>query len=392
MKKIYLLFFITATHFAAAQITFESAYLIDHFGNKKNVLIRNGDWLENPTIIQVKDSETSKEYSLGLNDIQEFGFREGTVFRKFTLEISNYEKDLGKIDTNPDFSPQKQTVFLKQLSAGKLNLYSYYKGTPKYFYAAPGEQPTQLLYRRYYNDKNNLQTVNTYRQQLATLLNCPGTNYYGSQYNTASLQQLFDSYNNGCNKVKSSGAGKSKFAINVVAEAHMLQTSFNSPLYYLDNIKMESKLVPKFGIELEYFLPFSKQSFSVIAAPKYYQYKNEYIKVYDVSPHTQAIQLSSSTLEVPVGFRYYNYFNNSSSFFITLAYQIKTDFEGTISVNSQPRQLKSGSATSFLFGVGYRYNRLMAELIYSPFLSTSTSNFTDIRTSDVGLSLKYNVF
>ncbi len=392
MKKIYFLCFMITAQLVIAQIKFENAYLIDQSGNRKDVLIRNGDWLENPSNIQLKDSEASKEYSLGLNEVQEFGFEDGTVFRKFTLDISNYAKDLGKIDNNPDFSPQKQTVFLRQLSTGKLNLYSYYKGTPKYFYAAPGEQPTQLLYRRYYNDKNDLQTVNTYRQQLARLLNCPGTNYNAAQYSTTSLQQLFDTYNNDCNRVKSSGVGKSKFAVNIVAEAHMLQTSFNSPIYYLDNIKMESKLVPKFGIELEYFLPFNKQSFSVTAAPKYYKYENEYVRVYDVSPHTQTIQLSTSTLEIPVGFRYYNYFTDSSSLFVTLAYQIKTDFEGTISVNSQERELKSGSATSFLFGVGYRYKRLMGELVYAPYRSSSTSYFTDIKTTDVGLSLKYNVF
>ncbi len=392
MKKIYFFCLLAVTQFAVAQIKFENAYLIDQTGNKKDVLIRNGDWLENPVTIQVKDSEATKEYSLGLNEVQEFGFQDGTVFRRFTVDISNYEKDLGKIDQNPDFSFQKQTVFLKQLSEGKLNLYSYYKGTPKYFYAAPGEQPKQLLYRRYYNDKNDLQTVNTYREQLARLLNCSATNYNNAQYSTTSLQQLFDTYNNDCKKVESSGTRKSKFAVNVVVEAHMLKTSFNSPIYYLDNINMESQLVPKFGIELEYFLPFNKQSFSIIAAPKYYQYKNEYVRVYDVSPHTQTIQLSTSTLEIPVGFRYYNYFNNSSSLFVSLAYQIKTDLEGTLSVNSQERELKSGSATSFLFGVGYRYKRLMGELVYAPYRSSSTSYFTDIKTSDMGLSLKYNIF
>lgn len=392
MKKIYFFCLLAATQLAIAQIKFENAYLIDQTGNKKDVLIRNGDWLENPVIIQVKDSEASKEYSLGLNEVQEFGFQDDTVFRRFTVDISNYDKDLGKIDQNPDFSPQKQTVFLKQLSDGKLNLYSYYKGTPKYFYAAPGEQPKQLLYRRYYNDKNDLQTVNTYREQLASLLNCSGTNYNTAQYSTTSLKQLFDKYNNDCNKVESSGTRKSRFAVNVVAEAHMLKTSFNSPIYYLDNISMESQLVPKFGIELEYFLPFNKQSFSIIAAPKYYQYKNEFVRVYDVAPHTQTIQLSTSTLEIPLGFRYYNYFNNSNSMFATLAYQIKTDFEGSLGVNSQERELQSGSATSFLLGVGYRYKRLMGELVYAPFRSSSTTYFTDIKTSDVGLSLKYNIF
>src|SRR5690606_14415221 len=119
MKKIFIL--LAAILFplpALAQMFFEDAYIIDSRGSRKEVLIKNEGWVENPSTVVIKDGVTAKESSLGLNDIEEFGFVNGTTFRKFTVPIAHYEDDLSKIDSNPDLIPQIQTVFLRVLATG----------------------------------------------------------------------------------------------------------------------------------------------------------------------------------------------------------------------------------------------------------------------------------
>lgn len=392
MKKLYFLFFLIASQQIFSQIKFENGYIVDTQGNRKDLLIRNADWVETPAIIQAKDSESGKEYNLGLKDISEFGFGDGTIYKKFTVDIAHYEEDLSKVDSDPDFTPQSQTVFLKQLSSGKVNLYSHYKGTAKFFYATADQQPKQLLYRKYYNEQNNVVIVATYRDQLSEVLSCPNSNYSQTPYKMRSLKQAFDTYNNGCEKVEAISAGKSRFAVNVVVEGHFISTKTTSSVYYLNNLKMDSKFTPKLGVELEYFLPFNKQSFSIIAAPKYYHYKNEVVKSYDVWPHTQTVKIETSTIEVPIGFRYYNYLDNSSALFITVAYQIKKNLEGTLSLNNQDYDLLNGSTSNVVLGVGYKYNKIMAELVYAPVKGRSSSSISDFSNSGFGLSLKYNVF
>lgn len=393
MKKIFILLVTMLLPLPLmSQMFFENGYVIDSKRNKRHVQIKNEGWVESPTTIIIKDESTGKESAEGLSEIDEFGLENGITFRKFTLPVAHYEDDLSKIDSNPDFSPQTQTVFLKQLTAGALSLYSYHRGTTKFFIGKDRETPTQLWYKRYYNSNNDLQKNRTYQTQLSQLINCPHINLNNVDYKTDALTKLIGTFNNGCVEPKQSTKTKTKIRVHILAEGKMISTTANSNEYYLDDIEMNPKQVAKIGVELEYVLPMLGKSFSVFTAPKYYRYKNDLVREYPVDPHTQTVAIDASILEIPVGFRYYNYFNGNNALFLSFAYVLNNTLESTMQVNTLEYDLAAGGVGSFHVGLGYRYRKLMAEMQYERYGFQTTKRIRNIRNTGFGVSLKYNVF
>lgn len=393
MKKIFILLVTMLLPLPLmSQMFFENGYVIDSKRNKRHVQIKNEGWVESPTTIIIKDESTGKESAEGLSEIDEFGLENGITFRKFTLPVAHYEDDLSKIDSNPDFSPQTQTVFLKQLTAGALSLYSYHRGTTKFFIGKDRETPTQLWYKRYYNSNNDLQKNRTYQTQLSQLINCPHINLNNVDYKTDALTKLIGTFNNGCVEPKQSTKTKTKIRVHILAEGNMISTTANSNEYYLDDIEMNPKQVAKIGVELEYVLPMLGNSFSVFTAPKYYRYKNDLVREYPVDPHTQTVAIDASILEIPVGFRYYNYFNGNNALFLSFAYVLNNTLESTMQVNTLEYDLAAGGVGSFHVGLGYRYRKLMAEMQYERYGFQTTKRIRNIRNTGFGVSLKYNVF
>jgi len=393
MKKIFILLVTMLLPLPLmSQMFFENGYVIDSKRNKRHVQIKNEGWVESPTTIIIKDESTGKESAAGLSEIDEFGLENGITFRKFTLPVAHYEDDLSKIDSNPDFSPQTQTVFLKQLTAGALSLYSYHRGTTKFFIGKDRETPTQLWYKRYYNSNNDLQKNRTYQTQLSQLINCPHINLNNVDYKTDALTKLIGTFNNGCVEPKQSTKTKTKIRVHILAEGNMISTTANANEYYLDDIEMNPKQVGKIGVELEYVLPMLGNSFSVFTAPKYYRYKNDLVREYPVDPHTQTVAIDASILEIPVGFRYYNYFNGNNALFLSFAYVLNNTLESTMQVNTLEYDLAAGGVGSFHVGLGYRYRKLMAEMQYERYGFQTTKRIRNIRNTGFGVSLKYNVF
>ena len=374
-----------------AQIFFENGYVIDSKRNKRHVQIKNEGWVESPTTIIIKDESTGKESAEGLSEIDEFGLENGITFRKFTIPVAHYEDDLNKIDSNPDFTPQTQTVFLKQLTAGALSLYSYHRGTTKFFIGKDRETPTQLWYKRYYNSNNDLQKNRTYQTQLSQLINCPHINLNNIDYKTDALTKLIGTFNNGCVEPKQSTKTKTKIRVHILAEGKMISTTANSNEYYLDDIEMNPKQVAKIGVELEYVLPMLGNSFSVFTAPKYYRYKNDFVREYPVDPHTQTVAIDASILEIPVGFRYYNYFNGNNALFLSFAYVLNNTLESTMQVNTLEYDLAAGGVGSYHVGVGYKYRKFMAEMQYERSGFQTTERIKNIRGNGFGISLKYKL-
>lgn len=392
MKKIFIL--LAAILFplpALAQMFFENAYIIDSRGSRKEVLIKNEGWVENPSTVVIKDGVTAKESSLGLNDIEEFGFVNGTTFRKFTVPIAHYEDDLSKIDSNPDLIPQIQTVFLRVLATGAVSLYSHHRGTTKFFIGKNQEIPSQLLYKRFYNNNYDLQKNKTYQSQLGQVIACPNTNVYNVDYKSEALTKLVKTYNNGCVSPAPSSKNKPKVVVHVLAEGHMISTTADASEYFLDNIEMKPKQVAKIGLELEYVLPMLGNSFSVFAAPKYYRYKNDFVREYAVYPHTQTVSVDASILEIPLGFRYYKHFTESNALFLSFAYVLKNSLNSTLRVNTREYELAAGGVGSYHVGVGYKYRKFMAEMQYERSGFQTTERIKNIRGNGFGISLKYKL-
>jgi hypothetical protein len=58
MKKNYFYFFLLPL-FGLAQTNFKQGYIIDNQNNRKECLVKDEDWLNNPETIFIKYSETA---------------------------------------------------------------------------------------------------------------------------------------------------------------------------------------------------------------------------------------------------------------------------------------------------------------------------------------------
>jgi hypothetical protein len=74
MKK-QLLFLLTAilSFNCYSQISYEKGYYIDNMNQKTNCLIKNIDWITNPTEFEYKLSENSESKKATIKSIKEFG-------------------------------------------------------------------------------------------------------------------------------------------------------------------------------------------------------------------------------------------------------------------------------------------------------------------------------
>ena len=60
MKKLLLILLAFTLQLFSAQIKFEKGYLITNNGERKEILIKNKDWLNNPTEFTYKIAESTE--------------------------------------------------------------------------------------------------------------------------------------------------------------------------------------------------------------------------------------------------------------------------------------------------------------------------------------------
>jgi len=165
MKKLSLLAGFLATSMYYAQIKFEESYFIDNSGAKKEVLIRNVDWKNNPVDIEYKTDNASKVQKETISNIQEFSINGGRKFIRAKVMLDRSSGNLNSMSYThePDF--KEETIFLKYVVEGKAGLFYYEDGNlRRYFYSSENSEPKQLIYKPYYIDQARVVT-SFYRTQ-----------------------------------------------------------------------------------------------------------------------------------------------------------------------------------------------------------------------------------
>lgn len=199
MKKLLLCFIFIQTGLNCySQINFEKGYYYNNDNVKKDCFIRNIDWLNNPTEIEYKLTQNGEVKTEKLNSVSEFGVS-GTVFKRFSVKIdksTNILNDLG-YDRNPEYV--EETLFLKQIVKGNLNLYRYVDGNlTTFFYNGKDKEITQLVYKKYLKSKSTIAESNIYKQELLNYLVCEditSRDINQLRYSQRDLSKLFIKYN-----------------------------------------------------------------------------------------------------------------------------------------------------------------------------------------------------
>lgn len=270
MIKNLLLFIICLSGISAySQIRFEQGYLIDETGLKKDVLIQNNDWNNNPSDFNYKKSGTLEVQTWTLDQIQEFGVGEH-IFEKATVQIDQSSEVTSKLsqNRNPEFATE--TVFLKKLVDGPANLYLYNSKGYRYFYKVGDAPIQQLVYKRYLTSGKIAQNFQ-YRQQLWTDLACEEMELEELQkleYNQGDLTRYFYSYNT-CVDSSFTPAkrerGKPEFNFNIKGGIDVatlqVERGMNAKGLEMNGIGIRT------GLELEYILPFNKNKWGLHLEP-----------------------------------------------------------------------------------------------------------------------------
>lgn len=156
-----------------AQGTYRNGYIVGLRGDTLRGRIDQQDWVDNPDRIDFEDGGTGKSITYRAADLAAF-FVNDELYRSYTVRIYPYSLDPGVV-TAPGWSgqPYDTVVFLRLVTAGRLNLYCFRDRTDvTYFFlqkGGAGQQPQQLRIQNHvarHGAETNVTTEDTYRYQL----------------------------------------------------------------------------------------------------------------------------------------------------------------------------------------------------------------------------------
>ena len=143
----------------------------------------------------------------------------------------------------------------------------------------------------------------------------------------------------------------------------------------------------RMGIEAEFILPFNRNKWSVIAEPTYQHFTSEA----DLS--TQRVTVDYSSIEIPLGARYYFFLNDRSKAFVNVAYVLDFDMNATVDYDPS-YDLEMRTEPNLAFGAGYTYNdRYTLEVRYGLRREVLSNYFYWYsRYNTFSVILGYNIF
>lgn len=315
---------------------------------------------------------------------------------RYRVEIDRSSNKLTELSRKrtPEFT--SETLFLRVLVDGKIaTLFAYRDGNlRRFFYKSPKQEIKQLVYKQYRTEKGRVTKNELYKKQLSTITNC-NNNDATPGYFKNSLVKYFIAINT-CNGksdplidyTRNETTGSFRLKIKVGAnymkvDAKELGIPFGDPNYSSDY-----KINPRFGLELEYLLPFNNNRWGLFIEPSYQSFEGESELFIDGSVVIRrTVPVDYKSVEIPVGLRHYFPLKNEQSrLFINAA----VIFD--IAMNSTVRNNELNSTNNLLFGAGYQYNKLSAEIRYNTGRGLNT--FPGLETSYSGLTLNlgYSIF
>lgn len=355
---------------AYAQSKFQKGYIITNNGSKTVCYIQNEDWKNNPSNFKYKINEDSSVLTGNLANIKEFSIDGKSKYQNYLVGIDRSSKRENELSTKrtPEF--KSEALFLKVLIEGeKANLYSYTNGSLiRYFYSTPSKKVTQLVYKYYRTEKGRIGKNESYKRQLKGNLSCSGIKTEPS-YTKGSLTKYFIALNK-CNSSNSSltnytlGETKGKFQLKIKGGVNMHSaeiTNLQLAIIGSKTAETESNINARFGVELEYLLPFNNNRWSIFLEPTYQSFNDDATFSERTGVVTTLIYpIDYTSLELPIGIRFYIPLKNESKLFLNTGFAL--DFPMNSSVGN--RELESGP--SVIFGAGFEFlNKFSAEIRYN---------------------------
>lgn len=359
MKKIALLILLCFYYSSYAQIRFEKGYFYDNENTKVNCLIKNVDWLNNPTDIKYKMSENGEINSAKIEEVKEFHVS-GITFKRFTVHIDRSGTILPHLSNDRQPMYNEEIVFLKELVKGETSLYSFLDGNlGLFFYETNGQGIIPLVYKRYYKSSLVVGENNQFKQQLINQLSCNdllSSKVSKINYNKKGLTDFFQRYNSCKNGDSYKTETLKNGFFNFLIRPGVTSSTFKIPTRGITNpfpyeYDFGSILGYQIGVELEYVLPFNKNKWSFFIEPSYNTFESESTSF---SYNPVDVDLTYKTFEIPIGLRHYFFLSQKTKIFVNASYVLIFD------MNSEFNPERSGfvfsKGTNTTIGVGFDFN------------------------------------
>lgn len=370
MKKNLLLFIISILYFEGySQISFEKGYIINDSDQKIECLIKNNDWIFNPSYIEYKISEGSEPISADVKTIKEFSIYNASKFVRKTVKVDVSKENISNLSTNkyPEFV--EQTLFLKVLIEGISNLYQYEsKSMSRFFYNKNNSaQVEQLVYKSYYVANNTVATNNQFKQQLWMDLKCKTiemNTIEKLEYTKSSLMKFFKKYYECTNPdsliVEEKKEKKDLFNLTIRPRINNSSVSVQNLFVKSSSVDFNNELNFGIGVEAEFLFPFNKNKWAFVIEPTYQSFNSEKETYSDYVGGTKVIvNLDYSSIEIPLSLRHYLFFNKDSKLFINASYVLDFSFNSSILITRSDNfiyeNLEIQSKSNIALGLGYKF-------------------------------------
>lgn len=365
---LFLLIFLSITIYS--QITFEKGYYIDNSGTKINCFIKNTDWKNTPTWFNYKLTKTGDSKKASINSIKEFSINNVSKFVRATVNIdrsSEITNNLSKY-RKPIFN--EETLFLKVLIHGKASLYQYIdKNLERFFYRLDDGKIEQLIYKSYLTENYKVGKNNRFKQQLWKNLKCSALKIGKIDklsYEKKSLINVFKEYNT-CKNENFISYEKTKinnpFNLTLRPGVNFSSLAIANRIASSRDTNFDDQLSVRFGVEVEYILPFNKNKWSIILEPTFQYYNSEKSTI---ESDEIVSNVNYSSIEIPIGLRHYFFLNNDSRIFINASYIFDIGLTSDLTFKradgtNYGTDLELKSNTNLAFGVGYKIQKYSLE-------------------------------
>lgn len=357
-KQLLLLLAILLSLKAYSQIKYEKGYFITNDNQKRECLIKNVDWKNNPDNFIYKTSQNSDPQTANIGFVKEFAIENGAKYQRATVDIDRSSENIARLSEvrNPVFNEDE--LFLKVLVEGKADLYEYHnENITRFFYSTENSDIEQLIFKSYKSPEKEIKRNNDFRQQLWNNLQCPSFKSGGIKnvdYNKRDLVKLFTEYSQCYEEELTYFEKKEKkdlFNLNLRPRINITSLAISNTTRESRNFDFGNKTNFGFGLEGEFILPFNKNKWSVFIEPTYQYFKAENSAEVDfVSGGQLFSEISYSSIEIPTGARHYFFLNNNSKIFVNAAYIF---------------DISSGSSIDFTRDDGSIYNSLEIEALHN---------------------------
>ena len=346
---------------AQAQYQFKEGYIT--YKNDQNptaCLIKDKNWSNSPSEIEVQLAGSEKITVLGPKDLKSFRIKGERPFLAINQElpVTRAAEPLNNDSPIPEMKVQE--VFVQALVQGKASLYLYLAGRERVFlFTKEGEVPefTPLLYKVYKVD-GNVKDNPAYRRQLLQYFNCNTTaKIQKIKYYSSLLVDYFQTYNKCADP-------DDTYTVNITDQLPVDKADFRlTPLVGVTRYDMKidysdfsegefsPMISPALGLELEAVLPFDTKRWSIFLSGMYGQYSSD-----EVDP----INLDFSQVVLRFGLKYYLYLSKNSS--LVVSPSVNVEFNNgeysNVPGNIQPflREFND-QGRSFSVGVSYSYKQ-----------------------------------